>query len=656
MLTVQYGGKTGKKLLLAESREHVVVRTSNRSTLDSAPLSKSARELISRFQSVVSFPRAGVEIYRTSVPKGALALRDKARAVLTKEGAVEFAGRVLVDKDSGEPVVYTENFFVKFADDESAAKCKSMLKKYKLVLRRPLAYARNAYFVSAPEGTGQEVFAIAAALLDEGSVELCHPELIREIRRRAVFSGQWHLKQMSVGGTSVNAHANVEAAWSLTRGEGSTVAVIDDGVDVDHEEFQSPGKVIHPRDVSYGLDSARPGTRDHHGTACAGVAVADGRFGASGVAPSARLLPIRFVSDLGSQEEADAFQWAADHGADVISCSWGPIDGPWWDPSHPDHRRVVPLPDSTRLAMEYAFTQGRNGRGCVITWAAGNGNESVDNDGYASHPKVIAVAACNDSGRKSAYSDFGAAVWCAFPSNDTVPAKTPGIFTTDRRGLQGYNPGRAELGDISGDYTNDFGGTSSACPCVAGVAALILARNPSLRHDEVKDILRRSCDRIDSANGRYDAGGHSAYYGYGRVNARKAVELASPAQPSPVTVVSTVRDVVIRDFGTATLKIAVAENRPLTGIKVRVEIDHTYIGDLLVRLSAPAAMSQGIITLHDRQGGGTDNLKKTYDTVSTPALLGLLGKKPAGEWKLTVKDTARLDTGTLRSVTLEMAF
>jgi subtilisin family serine protease len=229
---------------------------------------------------------------------------------------------------------------------------------------------------------------------------------------------------------------------------------------------------------------------------------------------------------LGGQDEADAFAWAADHGADVISCSWGPVDGTWWNPDDPQHDQVVPLPDATRLAIDYAIETGRGGRGCVITWAAGNGNESVDNDGYASYEKVIAVAACNDTSHKAPYSDFGDAIWCCFPSNNLEPSLTPGIWTTDRSGAAGYNPGDPTLGDAGGDYVNSFGGTSSACPGVAGIAALVLAVDPELRWDEVKDILKRCCDRIDEDAGDYDKRGHSRFFGYGRTNALTAVELA----------------------------------------------------------------------------------------------------------------------------------
>jgi subtilisin family serine protease len=257
------------------------------------------------------------------------------------------------------------------------------------------------------------------------------------------------------------------------------------------------------------------------------VACANGKLGASGVAPQARLMPIRNATALGSIEEAKAFAWAADHGADVISCSWGPRDGDPTDSTDPLHKQVTPLPDSTRLAIEHAVQKGRRGKGCVIVWAAGNGNESVDNDHYAANPHVIAVAACNDRGKRSMYSDFGQAVWCCFPSSDKGPPKplTPGIWTTDRGGQEGYNP-HFGGGDADHKYTDSFGGTSSSCPGVAGVAALMLSMNASLTWQEVKERIKKSCDRIDKKNGEYDGERHSPMYGYGRVNAKKAVKLA----------------------------------------------------------------------------------------------------------------------------------
>jgi subtilisin family serine protease len=485
---------------------------------------------------------------------------------------------------------------------------------------------------------------------------LCHPELIRESRQRSAFPQQWHLKKTTISGTAVDAHASVEAAWALSEGQGATIAIIDDGVDLDHQEFQSAGKVIAPRDVTRKTNNPRPGNGDDHGTACAGVACANGTFGASGVAPKARLIPIRLASVLGSQAEADAFVWAAQNGADVISCSWGPPDGDWWDPTDPVHNQSVPLPDSTRLAMDFATTQGRNGKGCVILFAAGNGNESVDNDGYASYAKVTAVAACNDKGKKAAYSDFGGAVWCAFPSNHGNPSLTPGIWTTDRTGSLGYNSGNALKGDAAGNFTNSFGGTSSACPGAAGVAALIIARNPTLRWDQVRDIIKQSCDKIDPAGGNYDANGRSPIYGYGRMNAKKAVELAQPPQVDPIAVRTAIQDVPIKDLSTSKLELAVADTKPITSIKISVDIEHTYIGDLIVSVKPPTTTGVNAIKLHSREGGALDNIKKSYDEVNAPGLVALKGKSPQGTWTLIVEDKEKQDTGRIRSFTLEMKF
>ncbi|HIK03494.1 MAG TPA: S8 family serine peptidase [Trichormus sp. M33_DOE_039] len=662
MVQVRYGGQNGEQYELVISNDHIVVRTQNRSVLvgdrpfEVASVSPEARSILNQFELTTRFRQAGVEILQVKAPNQDGALRDEAKEILNQEPEIQFAGRVLVDPQSRQPVVYTENLFVKFDDEAEASTCEAVLERYNLTIKRQLEYARNAYFVSAPANTGLAVFDLAEQLLDEESVELCHPELVREFRQRQVFPQQWHLKETTINGKNINAHANVEAAWKFSDGTGTTIAIIDDGVDIDHEEFRSSGKVVAPRDVTRKSNNPRPGNSDHHGTACAGVACGDGNFGASGVAPKAKLMPIRFVSALGSQDEADAFVWAAQNGADVISCSWGPPDGIWWEPTDPGHLQKVPLPDSTRLAMDYAFTKGRNGKGCVILFAAGNGNESVDNDGYASYPKVIAVAACNDLNRRSAYSDFGSAVWCAFPSNNGYSSQTPGIWTADRTGLAGYNNGNTSQGDQAGNYTNSFGGTSSACPGVAGVVALILSRNPNLRWDEVKDIIKRSCDRIDETGGNYDANGRSPFYGYGRVNALKAVELASPPQPEPVGIFKAVQDVPIQDLQTSTLGLAIANTNPIKSIKVEVDIEHTYIGDLVVTLIPPAATGVLPIILHNRLGGATDNIKKTYDEVNIPELAALKGKSPQGDWTLEVADKAQADTGKIRSLTIEIGF
>jgi subtilisin family serine protease len=662
MFTVRYGGKGGGGFALGVSDAHVVVRTQSRAPAASrspvvaaVPLSREARSVLGRFDVQVRFPSAGVEVLRTRDPRGDPGLRDAARAVLNAEDEVRFAGRTLITP-AARPVVYTENLFVKFRPELSPFECDEILSRHGLEVKRRLGYAQNAVFAGAPEGTGLKVFDVADALLDHPAVELCHPELVREARERAIHPAQWHLQRAVIGGRTIDQHVDVQGAWRLADGRGTVIAILDDGIDTGHEEFSEPGKIVAPRDFERDTFDPRPGPGDNHGTACAGVACASGRFGASGVAPGARLMPIRMPKGaLGSQREADAFAWAADHGADVISCSWGPMDGAWYDPRDPLHDEVVPLPDSTRLAIDYATSRGRGGKGSVVLFAAGNGNESVDNDGYASYPRVVAVAACNDRGTRSVYSDFGRAVWCSFPSSDLEGALTPGIWTTDRRGANGYNPGgTAARGDAAGSYCNDFGGTSSSCPGAAGVAALVISRNPQLRGDQVRAILKAACAPIDTAGRSYDADGHSPFYGFGRLNARRAVELATAGPRPNVTVRSARREVRIPDLGIARINLPVQDTSRLRALRVGVDLQHGYLGDLVVTLRPPRESGMSPIVLHNREGGPADNLRRTYDTSTTPALAQAAGRIPRGEWVLEVADRVVGDEGILHGFFLEL--
>lgn len=553
MYQFTYGGKNGETFQLAEAKDLVVVRTEGDLPLDELSLSSQSRDVVPSLLPIAAFPEANVTVYRAIAAgeKSATAMRNAARRCLAKEDGVRFAGRALKDPVTGSIVVYTENIYLQFKPDLPKTACEAIIKKYKLTVKEDLGITPNSYFIGTPAGTGLGVFELAQKLLALPEVEACHPELVRERNFKFVHPMQWHLRETQVNGVTISQHANVEAAWALSRGAGTTIAILDDGVDTSHPEFE--GKVVAPRDTVTNSDDAKPKhPSERHGTACAGVACASGKGKASGVAPDAKLMPIRLGS-IGSISEAKAFKWAADNGADIISCSWGPEDGAWWNNKDPLHTRHARLPDSAKAAIDYAVEKGRGGKGCVITWAAGNGNEDVKFDEYASYPKVIAVAACNDTGRRSVYSDFGEAVWCCFPSNDffepklnpTRP-KTPGIWTTDRTGKHGYNGGgiNAEhlVGDRDGQYTATFGGTSSSCPGVAGTVALMLAANPALTWQQVKTILRNSCDRIDEVQGAYGANGHSPLYGYGRLNAEKAVQNAlaagQPKSDAPVFKVS----------------------------------------------------------------------------------------------------------------------
>ena len=540
MYQFTYGGKKGTSFQLVEAKSLVVIRTKEAAPLGQLNMSGQARELLPSLMPVAAFPEANVTVYRcvSSDESTPTSVRNAVRKTLKNEKAIKFAGRVLKDPTSGSVVVYTENIYLQFKDELKKSECKAIMKKHGIKIKEELGVTKHSYFAEGPKGTGLKVFQLAESLLKENGVTACHPELVRERKFKFVHPQAWHLKSTVINGMAINQHVDAEAAWKISKGKGITIAVLDDGVDQKHEEFK--GKIVAPRDTIHNLNDANPKhVADRHGTACAGVACASGKKKAHGVAPQAKLMPIRLGS-IGSISEAKAFKWAADQGADVISCSWGPMDGAWWNPNDPLHTSLSRIPDSAKAAIDYAIKNGRDGKGCVITWAAGNGNEDVKYDEYASYDKVIAVAACNDQGKRSVYSDFGDAVWCCFPSNDfEMPAfnharpLTPGIWTTDRSGNRGYNSGgfNAEhiVGDAAGNYTTTFGGTSSACPGVAGIAALMLAVNPNLTWEQVKAIMKNSCDRIDETLGNYNAEGHSPYYGYGRLNALKAVENAKVA-------------------------------------------------------------------------------------------------------------------------------
>jgi subtilisin family serine protease len=524
MYTFKYGGKRGKSIELKESTDKIVVRTKGNVKLQGFMLGKSGKEVMDNTNEVLSFPEAGISVRQVDALTDADALvkRDVARETMKNEEDVRFAGRVLEDTTSGEVMLYTENFFIKFRAGTPDATCLQLLTKYQLSVKMALPFAEKSWFVQAPEGTGLKTFEIAEAVLKEKIVEFCHPEMVQERRTKSIGAMQWHLAPTNINGIAIEAHIDIASAWKVTKGKGTVIAIIDDGVDIDHPEFV--GRIVHPRDVTLSTDDPRPKEKDdNHGTPCAGVALASG-LQASGTAPEAALMPIRLRNGLGSMAEAQAFAWAADHGADIISCSWGPADGRWWDPMDPAHTRNSFLPDSTRLAIDYAMTKGRNGKGCVVLFAAGNGNEGTENDGYVSYPPVIAVGACNDTNKRSIYSDFGKAVHVSFPSRDFgwKPMQhpnplTPGIYTTDRMGVDGYQ---------STNYHEAFSGTSSACPGVAGVIGLMLAANPGLTPTQVKEIIRTTSTKIDQAGGEYDAQGHSIYYGYGRIHAGNAVAAA----------------------------------------------------------------------------------------------------------------------------------
>ncbi len=180
----------------------------------------------------------------------------------------------------------------------------------------------------------------------------------------------------------------------------------------------------------------------------------------------------------------------------------------------------------------------------------------------------------------------------------------------------------------------------------------MIARNSGLRWDEVKDILKRCCTRIDDVGNEYDANGHSEQYGYGRLGASKAVQLAVPPTPKYAVLHEARQDVAIQDHKTSKIRVEVGDTRALKVVVIHVDIEHTYIGDLVVKVKTPSGAA---VTLHNRAGGTTNNLRQTYDSVNAPGLAAFIGTIQTGTWILEVKDTATADKGKIVRFGVELA-
>lgn len=333
---------------------------------------------------------------------------------------------------------------------------------------------------------------VAARLQESHAALWAHPDFYWRIEKRFVpddplFADQWHHE--NIGSTG---------AWETKLGSPDVIiAIIDSGTDMTHPDLV--GKIVSPRDEVYQDDDPTPDPTDAHGTSTSGLAAATGNngIGVSGVCPACSLMPIRIMTEAGDSRmgaDSDAFYWASDHGAQVLSNSWGP-DG------------AAPIPSDLNLAINTVTNSGRSGAGSVILFAAGNDGRANESYELASHPLVLSIGATSYWDELESYSDYG-------PDLD-LPSPA-GAVTTDISGTAGYE---------SGDYTTQFNGTSAATPVAAGVAAIVYCVAPELTRAQVHSILFETADKIGGVT--YDVNGFEQHYGYGRVNALRAVQKAA---------------------------------------------------------------------------------------------------------------------------------
>ncbi|HKQ51437.1 MAG TPA: proprotein convertase P-domain-containing protein [Pyrinomonadaceae bacterium] len=527
------------------------------------------------------------------------------------------------------------------------------------------------------------------------------------------YARQWHLHTRVIDALfDARASSRAEEAWQALGHFGSpevVVGVTDDGCKLDHPDFNSPDKfagwgyfqgtrLVKKNDVD-AVPSLMYQTGSNHGTSCAGVIA--GEVDATlvvGAAPGCRLLPIKWESSGSSLFISDskmraALDYVADK-VDVLSNSWGSV---------PSNLRTTVV--RNRIA-ELALTGGRRGRGIVFLWAAGNESCPINhtaaqevpytngwNDSFTAWvgvettrffrnnltdvPGVMHIAALASNAQRSHYSNYGTGITLCAPTSNShrfqrLPIRGLGVTTATGDG---------------GGVTTGFGGTSSATPLVAGVVALMISANPELTALDIVKILKRTASKNLNTDGyartppaNFDPnpawdvspvepfnrpdftdtgdpeGTWSPWFGHGKVDAANAVaesrRLLNPLVAQPLRFTSNPQKPIPDDNPAGIADIINVNDAGLVrDVQAGVDITHTWIGDLLVTLTAPDGTA---VALHERSGGDGDNIRLTYDTMAVPALATLANRSIRGNWTLQVQDLAAQDVGTLNSWSLEI--
>jgi subtilisin family serine protease len=387
----------------------------------------------------------------------------------------------------------------------------------------------NIYLLHVP--IGSDILSIVHAYSSCPDVvyaepnEICHP---CGIPNDANFSRQWYMQntgQIIFGNISGTPDADIDAleAWDIQKGNPMVmVAILDSGIDYTHPDLATNIWNNTDEISGNGIDDDHNGYIDDvrgwdfyyndsnvtdghgHGTMCAGIAdaVTNNDIGIAGVCWNCTIIPVRIANALWNSNtvmSAKGIRYAADNGADVISMSWG----------------FYSNPSVLRDAVNYAYNKG-------VFMCAAVGNDNITTKFYpAAYENVTAVAATNQNDKRCMKEDWDPYnIWpgelAGSNYGDWVDIAAPAclIYST----MPTYHCHWNErtnwytLENFSRDYDWTLG-TSSASPIVAGVAALLLSKNPSLTPIQVKNLL---CENVDPYNS-------TEYIGTGRINAQKAI-------------------------------------------------------------------------------------------------------------------------------------
>ncbi len=378
------------------------------------------------------------------------------------------------------------------------------IKKYHLIHDEIDPFIPSHHILRITPQSIKDPLIISNEIYESGLVAYAYPDFNQvslENSYDEFFNKQWNLFNLD----SVGIDIKTSAAWSYTTGKGIKIAIIDNGMPLYHEDLDDnlylsydteTGTDIH---YDYSYDSEEPNLGGH-GTHCAGIATAvyNNETGISGVAPDASLMvsSTNFnIKEQTSDRLARAINWAWINGADVISCSWSTsINNA-----------------NLEAAIDAALSLGRNGKGCIVVFCVGNyKNEDLNrNVKYPANyrSELLVVGGISKQGELSSVSRYGSQV--------DVVAPGESIYSCVARADDAYG------------YKS---GTSMATPHVAGLAALILERNPNLTGLQVRNIIEQNTTKVDASRYPYSTvsgrpnGTWNLYYGYGLINAYEAVK------------------------------------------------------------------------------------------------------------------------------------
>jgi len=438
-----------------------------------------------------------------------------------KQGVISFFSPIYVDEVGNNLSALTDQVIIRLKDNSDYSILQKSAIANSLEILRQSDFDEKTYIL-VNHSDKQNALQISNALYETGLFDYVEPNFILFINystNDTYFPQQWGLNNTGQYGGASGIDINAPEAWTITTGSPNIrIAILDSGTDLTHPDLIN--NLLPGFDATGGSNGGNQ-SGVGHGTACAGIAAAQGNnsIGITGVAYNCGILPIHMGSSPLSDRVASGLNWATQNNANVVSMSFT-------------------TGETNAINLELAEATAAN---CVLVAATGNSNLSTI--GYpASHLNVIAVGAISPCGqRKSPTSCDGETTWGS-NYGTALDVVAPGVLipTTDIQGIAGYNPnlpihtnngGNKITNDYADlDYTVWFNGTSAACPHVAGIAALVLSVNPCLTQQEVRNIIEMSCEKVGSYCYSTTAGRPNGTWnnqtGYGLVNAYKAVQYA----------------------------------------------------------------------------------------------------------------------------------